>query len=143
MTNEEPNSSSLLSCTVKKSKQVLWKVLKYGTYLVAGVLAIVFTFYGAMAIYETVLPWATSVCQSLITIPWYVYAGIGVIAAIPIYSSVWCIARDLTEEDWKSEAATNSASALALALAGDHTSIWYHIFRFFGAAYHHYRKRSN
>ena len=124
MTEIEQKEHSLLRCTVKKSSQVLWKVLKYGTYLAIGILAIVFAFYGAFAIYELILPGITSVWQFLITVPWYVYAGIIGIAAIPVYSALWCIARDLTEEDWESNAADNFAFAFPPKSERDYRLNW-------------------
>jgi hypothetical protein len=57
----------------------------------------------------------------LFGVPWYVYAGVLAVAAIPVYSFLWCVNRDLTEEDYKSDAAENFAltafAALALAFA--------------------------
>lgn len=187
------DNASLLQCTMKKSKQVLWEVLKYGVYLVAGVLAITFCIYGVIALYELILPVSaifllniTLVWQFLVAVPWYVYAGIMGVAAIPVYSLLWCIARDLTEEDWKSDTAKGFAACtlllscvlsisffilimisptisiasnlLALTILSTFAAIvlagsifvyaidpvnpitrWYYVFRFFGAAYHHYK----
>jgi hypothetical protein len=162
MTGDQiPEESSLLHCTVKKSNQVLWKVLKYGMYLAVGILATIFAFYGAVAIYGLVVPGLVCIWQFLTGVPWYIYLSILGIAAIPVYSLLWCITRDLTEEDWKSNAAENLTLAfaafatlalvlatLALVLATldavdpvDHITIWYYIFRFPGAVWHHYRKK--
>lgn len=113
---EIEKDASLLRCTLKKSWSVFGKVLKYGTYLVGAIVAIVFAFYGAIAIYELVTPGLASVWQFMVAVPWYYYVGIVGVAAIPVYSALWCIARDLTEEDWKSDAAKNSAfTVFALA----------------------------
>jgi hypothetical protein len=60
---EIEKDASLLRCTIKKSSQVLWKVLKYGVYLIGAILAAVFAFYGAVAIYELVVPGLASVWQ--------------------------------------------------------------------------------
>jgi hypothetical protein len=82
------------------------------------------------------------------SLPWWITYGIGgfavVIVVILGYSALWCMARDLTEEDWKSKQANDFAFA-ALALAADadpvqKITMWYYVFRFFGA-YAHYRKR--
>ena len=136
----------LLRCTLKKSWSVLGKVLKYGACLTVMALAGIFAVYGAISICELIVPGTTNAWQFLITVPWYVYVGIVVIAAIPVYSMLWCIARDLTEEDWESNAAEIFVIALAtFAIFSTFTkpnSIWYYIGRFFGAAYHHYRKKN-
>jgi len=47
----------------------------------------------------------TSLGTILLAIPWYVYVGVIFIVSIMTYSFLWCIARELTDEDWKSDEA--------------------------------------
>lgn len=113
----EITDKSLLRCTLKKSADVTAKVVLYASYAVVGITATVLAIYGMIALYSVAINpieeilnaiWNWSlpstiyvVVISLITsIPWYVYAGIVAIAIIPIYSFLWCVARELTEEDW-------------------------------------------
>ena len=168
-TEEQSTNNSLLHCTLKKSGQVLKKVVLYASYAIVALAVVAVICYGAIAVYHAIVPWAASIWQFLIAVPWYMYAIIVVIAAIPVYSVLWCIARDLTEVDWKSNAANVFAfaafafavafafalalPAFALALPAalfaalfvldpvDHITIWYYIFRFPGAAWHHYRRK--
>ena len=118
----ESNDKSLLWCTIKKSADVIKKLAKYAAYAVAVVIAGILSIYGAMGIWavaevaeDPIYKSIESITSFLSGIPWYYYAGAIVIAAIPVYSFLWCVARELTEEDWESKEAENFA-ALALAL---------------------------
>lgn len=180
---------SLLRCTVKKSVRVTERLIVYASFAVVATTIVAIAAFGALNILPPLLELASRlmacVWTVLTSIPWYYYAGAAAIGAIPAYSFLWCVARDLTEEDWRSESASDSALAVAtfafaltltlalalafatfafatfafafaltlalaviavlavLAFAVDPVSeitIWYHIFRFPGAAWHHYRK---
>lgn len=111
----EITDKSLLRCTLKKSADVTAKVVLYASYAIVGIAAAVLAIYGILAIADvlfvpvlaaiiTAAYWCGIVVGSLLgivsAIPWYVYAGIVVVAAILVYSFLWCIARELTEEDW-------------------------------------------
>jgi NADH:ubiquinone oxidoreductase subunit 6 (subunit J) len=103
---------SLLKCTVKKSLDVTKKLVLYASYIVDAVAATALALYGAFGIWNVV---SDAVCKALLVItgfagsawglllavPWYVYVGVVAVAAIPVYSFLWCVARELTEEDWK------------------------------------------
>lgn len=106
--------SKLLRCTLRKSADVFAKLVLYASYVVCGVTALVLAVYGAFALYSSaskptgelaaticgIASAAFSVIFSLLAaIPWYVYVGIAAVAAIPVYSLLWCIAREFTEED--------------------------------------------
>jgi hypothetical protein len=156
------DNKSILKCTVTKSSQVFKKIVLYVSYAIAGLAAATIAIYGAVRIYDVVAPVIITVITAITTflfgIPWYWYVGIAGISAIPVYSLLWCIARELTKEDWESDAATNfavlallallaalaapAAAVLAAALlAIEPPLIWYYIFRFPGALWHHYRRR--
>ncbi len=107
----DPADKSLLRCTIMKSVDVFAKLVLYASYVVCGATALGLAVYGAMALYSiAVEPIQAFLAYALggITfagllaamVPWYVYVGIAAVAAIPVYSLLWCIARELTEEDW-------------------------------------------
>jgi hypothetical protein len=149
----ETNDKSLLRCTVKKSADVVKKLVMYAAYAIVVITVLVIMFFGAFAVWAVVEK-PLEICVSfLLGIPWYYYVGVVALAAIPVYSLLWCVARELTHEDWKSDEAKNIAFALALtgalaligviafafalALAFAFES---KVLLFFGA-YLHYRKR--
>ena len=119
--DENLKDESLLRCTIKKSISVLTKVVRYVLY--AAVITIAIAGLGYVGYIG--LPVIIGICSALVAslisllalIPWYVYVIVGIILAIPVYSFLWCIARDLTDEDWGSEAANNAAVAFAAAFA--------------------------
>jgi hypothetical protein len=121
----EANDKSLFRCTIKKSAGVVKKLAKYVAYVAVGLIACVLSVYGAMGIWviaaDPAYKYLTAIVSFLFSIPWYYYAGVAAIAAIPVYSFLWCVARELTEEDWESNEAKTFARftlvALALALA--------------------------
>ena len=120
----EINDRSLLKCTIKKSADVLNKVVLYGSYVIAAITAIVIgtaiVYFGITKLWESIVnvisAAITTIWAVLSAIPWYVYVGGVAVMAIPVYSLLWCIARDLEKEDWESDSAKDIA-ALALALA--------------------------
>jgi len=127
MIETEIEDKSLLKCTIKKSADVLKKVVLYGSYVITAITAIVIIYFGITMIWEPLVKiisggittiWLilTPIGIFLLMIPWYVYVGGVAVLAIPVYSLLWCIARELTDEDWKSDSAKN-ITVLALALA--------------------------
>ena len=170
---------SLLKCTLKKGAATFWKHLKYAAWIAVGLAVMVGLYLMGTAILPlamTVLALVEIVTSNILavlaSVPWWVYA----LAAVPVaylgYGFLWCVARDLIEDDWKSDAANAFAltlaafalalapaltpaltlAALALAFAAlaaiftvdpvDKITVWYFIFRFPGAAWHHYHKQS-
>ena len=102
MIEEIPKDVSLLRCTLKKSEQVFSKVVLLVSYAIV-VLALLGCGY---------LLFTGVLIPSIVVIPWYYYlAGIAILV-IPVYSFLWCIARELTDEDWDS----GEAKALVVAL---------------------------
>jgi len=102
---EIPKDVSLLRCTVKKSQQVFAKVILLVSYAIV-VLALLGCGY---------LLFTGVLIPSIVVIPWYYYlAGIAILA-IPVYSFLWCIARELTDEDWDSKEAKALAAAVFAA----------------------------
>jgi len=128
------DDKSLLRCTWKKSADVLKKVVIYGSYVIVALtgitLAILIINTTVDLIYKTVFyilstigpcmviisSMLTPVGIFLLIIPWYGYVGIVAVMVIPVYSLLWCITRELQDEDWKSDAATTFA-AFAFTLA--------------------------
>ena len=120
----EINDKSLLKCTIKKSTDVLKKVMLYASYTVVALTAIAIGYFGAIKLWEPIVNvfsvaisaiWSIiiSIGTILLIVPWYVYAGAIALLAIPVYSLVWCIAKELTDEDWKSDIAQGIALVLA------------------------------
>jgi hypothetical protein len=52
----------------------------------------------------------------LSSIPWYCYVIVVALAAILIYSLLWCIARNLTDDDWQSGSAKDISEEIKLVL---------------------------
>ena len=102
----ETNDKSLLRCTIKKSADVMKKLAKYAAYVLGTLIAGILALYGALGVWaiaaDPVYKIVDSIISFLFSIPWYYYAGVVAIAAIPVYSFLWCVARELTEEDWES-----------------------------------------
>jgi len=129
------DDKSLLRCTWKKSADVLKKVVIYGSYVIVALtgitLAILIINTTVDLIYKTVFyilstigpclviisSMLTPVGIFLLIIPWYGYVGIVAVMVIPVYSLLWCITRELQDEDWKSDAATTLAFAVFATLA--------------------------
>ena len=105
---EEPEitDKSLLRCTIKKSASVLSKIILYASYCIVGLTAAALAYFGIKGLYELGAPALEKIYVYLAGVPWYYYAGAIALAAIPVYSLLWCIARELTEEDWKSDEAS-------------------------------------
>jgi len=100
---EIPKDVSLLRCTLKKSEQVFTKVILLVSY---AIVALALIGCGYLLFTGVLIP-------IIVAIPWYYYvAGIAILA-IPVYSFLWCIARELTDEDWES----GEAKALAVVVA--------------------------
>ena len=104
---------SLLRCTLKKSQQVFAKVVLYISYIIVA-LALLGCGYLLVTgiLIPGVAPIVAAIVVGVLMIPWYYYAGSVIILAIPVYSFLWCIARELTDEDWNS----GEAKALVVAL---------------------------
>ena len=123
----EIEDKSLLKCTIKKSVDVLKKVVLYGLYsavtiilitAIAAVGYLVWLGFHSSLVSDTIsVIWLilTSLGTILLAIPWYVYVGVIALLAIPVYSLIWCIARELTEEDWKSDEAKSHASFIFMS----------------------------
>jgi hypothetical protein len=114
---EKIDEQSLLRCTIKKSASVLPKVVLIASKIIVGFVVIAEILLGVAKIWELGSPIGAFVLSILLAIPWYVYVSILALMTIPMYSLLWCIARNLTEEDWMSDEANNVAITLALALA--------------------------
>ena len=141
---EIPKDVSLLRCTLKKSEQVFTKVILLVSY---AIVALALIGCGYLLFTGVLIP-------IIVAIPWYYYvAGIAILA-IPVYSFLWCIARELTDEDWESgeakalagvvgaavcaavcAAVVVAAAVFAAAVAFDSKLMW------FPGACLHYRRR--
>lgn len=118
----ETSEKSLLRCTLKKSYNVTKKLVAYALYIVIGIGAVVVSCYGAVGIWsviaDPIMKSIAAIVSFVASIPWYYYVGFVAALSIPGYSFVWCVARELTDEDWYSNEAKTVALALAVALAG-------------------------
>ena len=126
MTDEEiPKDVSLLRCTLKKSQQVFAKVVLNISYIIV-VLALIgcgyLLFTGVLIpiispVVAAIIAGIWTIVAVILIIPWYYYlAGIAILV-IPVYSFLWCIARELTDEDWESGEAKALAAAAVFAAA--------------------------
>jgi len=117
----EIEDKSLLKCTIKKSIDVLNKVVLYGLYVVTIIILITtmaavgyLIWLGFNSSLATII--YSSIISLLVSIPWYVYVGAIATLAIPVYSLLWCIAREFTEEDWNCWMSRESSSLFAFAI---------------------------
>ena len=141
----------LLRCTYKKSVDVTTKIVLWLSYAIVAITLCAIGTGAAMVfwgvIVDSLLKIVILIVAFMFGIPWYYYAGIVVIACIPTYSFIWCVARELTDEDWKSDEAQTVAIALTLALAIALTIAGAGAFdtnpMLFIGAYIHYRRRMN
>ena len=123
MTNEIPDPN-LLRCAIKKTTSVVSKHILYASYMIVAITVAAIACMGIFGVWQAISPILERLWQlfavAIVSIPWYLY-GIAAIAAIYFgYSLLWCMARNLTDEDWQSEKAKNfweDVIALALALA--------------------------
>ena len=107
---DQIDDKSLLRCTVKKSVHVFERLFVYIAYLIVGCTIGAITYLGVTNILFPSVAYGVIVAVAfLVSIPWYYYAGAVALLAVPAYSFLWCVARDLTEEDWKSNSANNFA----------------------------------
>ena len=124
----DPKVRDLLKCTLKKSKSVLAKVVLLAAYGVVGLTVAAIAGYALFIALTIGAPIASdcagvlsgvlgSIILAIVSIPWYYYAIVIAVLAIPGYSLIWCMARELTEEDWESDTAENIAPAISFALA--------------------------
>ena len=152
MTNEDlQTEKSLLKCTLKKSAGVFAKVVLFLAYIIDAIAAGAIALYGLIGLsavlIEPLLAAYQNIIAAICNVPWYVYVGIIALTAIPTYSFIWCVARELTDEDWSSDMAKSISTVmvlglvlvlvLGLGLGLDETRT----FLFIGA-YLHYRKRT-
>ena len=174
-----PKDTSILRCAVKKS----WSVAKKVGLCVCAILVVLIACYciylgvtsqTASKICVGFTTWIVSaynisadiVCKVALSIPWEIWVIASAVLAIFVYSLLWCIARNFTEEDWKSDKANVAVAFAAFAFAAfafafafvafaafvvfafvafvvdpaDRITTWYYVFRFLGA-YLNYRDR--
>lgn len=138
---QDPHES-ILRCTIKKSWQVTKKWTFYAFSSVITILAIycsvlIFNALWAQGVavvnilYKQLLEeWKNlnEVISGIVSyisnatswMPWWGFAGIGFIitsmALIVTYSYLWCLARNLTEEDWESPSAHKEVTFVSIII---------------------------
>jgi hypothetical protein len=125
--NSEPleiSDKSLLKCILKKSVHTTKKLGVFG--LKAGIIVggVALLIWGGITIIPHVLNFLLPVVSGIFSalssllalVPVWVYGLIAIPAVILGYSFLWCVKRDLREEDWKSKAANDFAFALTLTV---------------------------
>jgi len=188
MLPEQITDPNIFRCAFKKGNAVIAKHLLLACYLIDAIAGIGIAYLGitklllpnALIVFGYTESYLGSylgyVIGILLSIAWYWYVIAAIVIAYYGYGLLWCIARDLTKEDWKSNSANNFAIVLAiLALTlsltvvsplsfiltilifciivivlleatdpveEENITVWYYVFRFFGAAWHHYMKRN-
>ena len=147
--DEIPQDANLLRCTVKKSWSMTKHLILYVSYIIDGIAAVILAFFGIVGIWQALSPIAEwlwcALTGALFAVPWWCYVIVLGLATIPVYSALWCMARNLTDEDWQSEqakkfledalAALAALAFAALANPGDCKAL------LFIGAYLHYRER--
>jgi hypothetical protein len=112
---------NIFRCAVKKTTSLWSRHILYVSYVIDGLAAAILAFYGIVGIWQALSPIAERLWEivtgAIISVPWWAYVIIGIIGAYFGYSLLWCMARNLTDEDWQSEKAKKFGSDLALALA--------------------------
>lgn len=123
MVDEIPNDASLLRCTYAKSKHTTLKLLIYGVGITGVVITSIITnylFYTISTICSNLTSiWLTElksgliyicshVFEILILVPWWIDLFIIAIIAIILYSFLWCLNRDITEDDRNHEGYTKT-----------------------------------
>ena len=116
---------SFLRCTLKKSQQVFAKVILLVSYAIVALALIgcgYLLFTGVLIpiispVVAAIIAGIWTIVAVILIIPWYYYlAGIAILV-IPVYSFLWCIARELTDEDWESGEAKALADIVAVVVA--------------------------
>ena len=109
--------TDILKCTIKKSADVTKKLVLYASYMIVVTTTVAGTIFGVSIIWSVIAQPIYQLVQMLFGIPWYYYVGIVAITVIPVYSLLWCMACELTDEDWQSEEAKDIADAFTFAFA--------------------------
>jgi hypothetical protein len=113
----EISDPNIFRCAAKKTLSIIPKHIFYASCIVDAIAAIAILYIAATLV---LIPIGVTIVAAfaalLASIAWYWYA----LAVIPSvyygYGLVWCIARELTDEDWKSDTAENVSAVLALVL---------------------------
>ena len=114
---DENTDPSLIRCTIKKSISIFTKVVLYTSYVICSVSILGMGYMASIATYPMLVNAWVSVYQILASIPWYIYCVALALLAIPVYSLLWCMKRDIEQCDWESVAATNTVTVVAVAFA--------------------------
>lgn len=113
---------SLLRCTVKKSysvaKHIAVTLLKAATVIGAVAATGCIAILSIPPIVGALSAPLSDLLSALAAVPLWVWAALAVPTAIILYSFLWCVKRDLTEEDWDSDAAQGSSNIMCLVLVG-------------------------
>jgi len=104
---------SLLACWRKKSIDVTAKLILYAAYgidiLAVGLLAILASVWAYENFYSPTVGLFNGIVSLvsliIVFVPWYIWLGIigvgGSVTTILAYAYAWCVAREFTDEDWK------------------------------------------
>jgi hypothetical protein len=117
----EINDPNILRCAVKKTLSLWGKHILYASYLIDGIAAAILAYFGIVGVWQALSPIAErlweALTKALFAVPWYVYGIVVILGAYFGYSLLWCMARNLADEDWQSEKAKKISENIALALA--------------------------
>ena len=111
--NEELlNEPSLLRCTLKKSWAVSKKIGLWLGGIAVGLITCYCVYLGVTSsAAANFTGWCISAAGTIagvmLLVPWELWAIVIGVVSILVYSLVWCMARNLTDEDWESEIAKN------------------------------------
>lgn len=110
----------ILICTFKKSASVTKKLLYCAAYLLLGAIFCAILWVGSEIVIPVILNIINSgsllIWEIFVSVPWYVWVFIVVGVAIVTYSFLWCIMRDLVDDDWESVGADRSAIGVIITL---------------------------
>lgn len=109
---KEPN---IFKCTVKKTTSVFLRHILYASYVIIALAVIGIGYLTATKILIPIaLPFIVALIAVLLSIPWYWYVILGIPVAYVGYGYFWCVARRLTEEDWKSKSGDNFVAFITI-----------------------------
>ena len=120
--NEELlNEPSLLRCTLKKSRAVSKKIGLWLGGIAVGLITCYCVYLGVTSsAAANFTGWCISAAGTIagvmLLVPWELWAIVIGVVSILVYSLVWCMARNLTDEDWESKIAKNVELATLSAL---------------------------
>jgi hypothetical protein len=115
---KEPN---IIRCAVKKTASVIAKHILLMSYAIVALAVIAIGYLGFTNLALPAILWVAisaafycgCVIGVLLSVAWYWYALVLISTTYFGYGFLWCVARELVDEDWRSDEADAVAAAVA------------------------------